>query len=176
VNAVLKLLPLLALVAHITLWVVALTTLGTIDGPYPTKFDLAGQPTQYSEGGAWLLPAVGLFILFMAVFVVSVTRRLAVSRPGVVNVPLKRLFVTLTPEDRLVAVEPVAELLYAIAFFTNLLLASITLDAYDIATGVGDSMPSWKLIAALGGLAVLIAVFTIRMRRRIVDRASRRSS
>lgn len=167
-NAVLKLLPLLALVAHITLWVVALTTLGSIDGPYPTKFDMSGQPTQYSEGGAWLLPAVGLFILFMAVFVVSVTRRLAVSRPGVVNVPLKRLFVTLSPEDRLIAVEPVSEMLYAIAFFANLLLASIALDAYDIATGVGHAMPSWKLIAALGGLAVLIATFTIRMRRRIV--------
>lgn len=172
-NAVLKLLPLLALVAHVTLWIVAMTTLGSLEGPYPTKFDLSGQPTQYAEGGAWVLPAVGLFVLFMAVFVVSVTRRLAVSRPGVVNVPLKRLFVTLTPEDRLVAVEPMSEMLYAIAFFTNLLLASIALDAWDIATGVGHSMPSWKLVAALGGLAVLIAVFTIRTRRRIVGLSHR---
>lgn len=167
-SAVLKLLPLLALVAHIALWVVALTTLGGVSGPYPTKFDLAGQPIQYAEGGAWILPAVGLFVLVMAVFVVSVTRRLAQSRPAVVNVPLKRLFVTLSPEDRLVAVEPVSEMLYAIAFFTNLLLISITLDAYDIATGVGDSMPSWKLFAALGGLAILIGIFTIKTRRRIL--------
>lgn len=167
-NAILKLLPLLALIAHVTLWVVAMTTLGSLEGPYPTKFDLAGAPTQYAEGGAWLLPAVGLFILFMAVFVVAVTRKLALSRPSVVNVPMKRLFVTLSPEDRLVAVEPVAEMLYGIAFFTNLLLASIVLDAYDIATGVGHAMPAWKLVAALGGLGLLIAVFTIRMRRRIV--------
>lgn len=167
-NAALKLLPLFALVAHIALWVVAMTTLGGLSGPYPTKFDLAGQPIRYAEGGAWLLPAVGLFVLVMAIFVVSVTRRLALSRPGIVNVPLKRLFVTLTPEDRLIAVEPVSEMLYAIALFTNLLLVSITLDAYDIATGVGDSMPSWKLFAALGGLAILIGTFTVKMRRRIV--------
>jgi hypothetical protein len=34
-------------------------------------------------------------------------------------------------------------------------------------------MPSWKLVAALGGLAVLIAVFTIRTRRRIVGLSHR---
>lgn len=166
-----KLFPLLALLAHIGLWVVAMTTLGGLEGPYPAQFDLEGNPTRFTEGGAWIMPAIGLFILFMAVFVVSVTRRLAVARPGVVNVPRKREWLQLPEEARLRVLEPVSSLLYGIALFTNLMLISFVFDSFAIATGQSVAMPASRLWVAILGIAVLIVLSYVQIRRKIGDEA-----
>jgi hypothetical protein len=171
-----KLFPLFALLAHIALWVVALTTVGRLEGPYPTGFDAQGNPTTLTEGGAWILPAVGLFILFMAVFVVAVTRRLSEVRPAVVNIPRKRDWVQLPTDARLRVLEPWNSLLYGIALFANLMLISFVFDTFAVATRQAVSMPESRLWIALIGIVVLIALSYLQLRRRIGDelRAMRR--
>lgn len=164
-----RLFPVLAVVAHGALWFVAMTTLGRLEGPYPTKFDAAGHPSHYSEGGAWILPVLGLFVLVMALGVAALGRYLAVKRPEIVNLPRKREWLKLPVEARLRVMAPVKTLLYGIALFTNLLMLSIVIDTYAVAIGQATSLPTTRLYLAVGGILILIALSWVQIRRKVGD-------
>lgn len=164
-----RLVPLLALIAQMVLWVVATTTLGSIEGPYPTHVDASGQPDRFSEGGHWVLPIVGLALILTAILVVAGSRHLTVSHPGYVNIPRKIHWMRLPIESRLRALEPLSNLVYGLALFANLLFISVVLDSYGVATGAMTSMPETKVIIAVGGMIIWIVLSMLRMKQAVGD-------
>ncbi len=164
-----RLVPLLALIAQVVLWVVATTTIGSIEGPYPTHFDASGQPDKFGEGNHWILPVVGLAMILTAIFVVAGSRRLAVSHPGFVNIPRKIHWMRLPVENRLRALEPLSSLAYGLALFANLLFISVVLDIYSVATGAMTRLPETKVFIAVGGMIVWIVLSMLRLKQAVGD-------
>jgi len=164
-----RLVPLLALIAQLVLWVVATTTLGAIAGPYPTHFDAAGRPDKFSEGEHWILPVMGLVMILTAILVAAGSRRLAVSHPGFVNIPRKIHWMRLPVENRLRALEPLSSLMYGLALFANLLFISVVLDIYSVATGAMTRLPETKVLIAVGGMIVWIVLSMLRLKQAVGD-------
>jgi hypothetical protein len=168
-----RLVPLLALLSQIALWVVAATTLGRLEGPYPTQFDVNGQPTAFGEGGFWVLPLVGFALLLTAILVVAGSRRLAVTHPRLVNVPRKRDWMRLPPDRRLATLEPISSLVYGLALFANLLFITVVGDMHAVATGALTEIPQSKALFAIGGIILWIALSMLRMRLTIIEEVRR---
>jgi len=160
-----RLLPLFALIAHIALWVMAATTLG--------RLDATTQPSTFGQGDFWVLPAVGLVLILSAILVVAGSRRLAVTHPGFVNVPRKRDWMRLPVASRLATLEPVASLVYGLAFFANLLFIAVVVDMHAVATGVLTEMPQSKALLAVIGLMAWIALSMLRMRQTDLEEVKR---
>ena len=173
-----RMLPVLLALAHVALWAAAFTTLGTLEGPYPTHFDLEGRPNAWTDAGWWLLPLIGLGITAVLLGAVMLGRRLVVSSPQWVNMPKKYEWVRLPVEARLRSFKAATALVFGFAVFVNLMLVSVTLDTYAVARGAQEGISVAKMVLVLVCLAVWLVLSVLRIRQVVREevRLARESS
>jgi hypothetical protein len=164
-----RLLPILLLIAHVSLWAAAILTLGKLEGPYPTHFDLQGQPDAWSEAGWWLYPLLTAAISGVLIGAVWLGRRLARTSPEWVNMPRKRDWVALSVEARLRSFKAAEGLVFGFAVFLNLLCISLVLDTYGVATGVQPGLSVTKMVLVLVCMAVWLVLSLLRIRQAVGD-------
>lgn len=162
-----RVLPFLLFAAHVTLWVAAAKTLGTLEGPYPDHFDISGEPDSWTDAGWWLMPLIAAFITAFLVGIVLLARRWVRTRPEIINIPRKADFLRLDPEARQRAFAPVVALVIGTAFFMNLIFTSIVFDTYAVAVAMQGGLSMIKLILALVFMVVWVVLSLVRIRRAI---------
>lgn len=165
-------------------WGLAAAWWPTLPAEIPLHFDAAGVPDRWGPASAanwFMLPFIAtwmtMFVGGIAVFLPALARHW----PGIVNVPQKKRWVMLPPEERIRTAEPVRWLLAAVGLLVNGLFVWILWSTRWVAMDPDPANPTRTIggigpIFAMTGLllaAVLIA--SLRMRTLVIRAAKSRS-
>lgn len=132
---------------------------------FPRHFDVSGRPDAWADRSvlAWLalpLVCVGLAALL------EVASRLSVRNPHLWNVPDKKRFLALTPEERAPIVRRLQDFMGLVAVASTLLIGVVQAAIYHAATRTVPAMPMYVLAAA-GVHVVLLVAAGLRLNARI---------
>jgi hypothetical protein len=168
-----KLLLVLAVLAFVAVWGVALAAWPSLPERIPVHFDLHGRPDRAGDKAEWLvLPVVSTLLTGLFVVLSRGTQWLATRHPEWVNVPRKKQFLALSPEARARVLEPLATLGLVQSAVVNLLFVWILLGSYAVATGHSERVHPAGFFAIAPVLIGAVVWMTLELRRRI-ERESR---
>ncbi|MGA1392881.1 MAG: DUF1648 domain-containing protein [Phycisphaerales bacterium] len=156
----------------------------TLPAKIPLHFDAAGVPDRWGPASVanwFMLPFVATWMTAiiggLAVFMPALVRHF----PGIVNVPQKKRWMALSPEERLRTSEPVRWLLGLVGLLVNALFVWILWGTRWVAMDPEPANPTrtiggpWPLFAMTGLLLAGVVIASLRMRT-LVLRAAERSS
>lgn len=169
---------LLALVAAIVVatWVRAALLYPAIPERFPIHFDAGGRPDRWATRSIerwFMLPAVALAIEVLLLSIAWWGRALVARAPGIVNMPRKATFVRLSPEGRLEAFEPTRAYLAFVVLLLALLFWYLLEGTAQVASGARVTLPTWPVLAFLGGVLGSLAPILLVTTRRIEGIARR---
>jgi hypothetical protein len=101
--------------------------------------------------------------------------------PGIVNVPQKKRWVALPPEERIRTAEPIRWMLGLVGLLANALFVWILWGTRWVAMDPDPANPSrtlgglWPVLAMTGLLLVAVLLASLRMRTLVLRAAERRS-
>jgi hypothetical protein len=165
-------------------WTLAAMWWPTLPAKIPLHFDGAGVPDRWGPASVanwFMLPFIATWITVLiggiAVFLPAIARHY----PGLVNVPQKKRWVALPPEERIRTCEPMRWLLGLVGLFTNGLFVWILWGTRWVAMDPDPANPTrtlggmWPIFAMAGLLLAVVALASLRMRT-LVIRATEASS
>jgi hypothetical protein len=166
------------------LWGLAATWWPTLPAKIPLHFDAAGVPDRWGPASVanwFMLPFIATWITAMiggiAIFLPSLARHW----PGIVNVPQKKRWVALPPEERIRTAEPIRWMLGLVGLLANALFVWILWGTRWVAMDPDPANPSrtlgglWPVLAMTGLLLVAVLLASLRMRTLVLRAAERRS-
>ncbi|MGA1056106.1 MAG: DUF1648 domain-containing protein [Phycisphaerales bacterium] len=167
-----------------TVWTLAAMWWPTLPAKIPLHFDAAGVPDRWGPASVanwFMLPFIATWITAMiggiAIFLPSLARHW----PGIVNVPQKKRWVALPPEERIRTAEPIRWMLGLVGLLANALFVWILWGTRWVAMDPDPANPSrtlgglWPVLAMTGLLLVAVLLASLRMRT-LVLRATEASS
>lgn len=169
-----KILILLAALGIVTMWGVSIGCFGALPDRFPSHFDAAGVPDAYmhKSAGSWFsLPLImSALIAFFLGFAWGLPK-LSAKYATLVNVPNKAVFVALPEASRARALEPIRDLMIAMAVPLGLNSAYITFGTFQISTGAWSSLSPWPALAIVVFAVVALAWAVVRTKKSIEDEA-----
>lgn len=147
----------------------------TLPERFPRHFDARGVADAWAAKSVWawfMLPALGAFILLL----LQVTARATERRPSLLNIPSKKQFLALPPDEQAPILREMRVLMQLLGTMILLLFGTIQLATYRAA--LGQSVQTLMLVVLVGSVAsgpVLAIVMLVRTNR-LVGEAYRRAT
>lgn len=159
------------LTSFVAMWVVALTTYGSLPARYPLHFDAAGVPDRFGTKSllTWLAMP-GFFSVLTAVFagIAWGTGYLARRGAKFMNVPEKDAFLRLGEDARVQAAAPLADLGLAMPVALCLLSVYVQIGASLVARQEARTLPGWPVFLVLLYSFVALAISVVRTRKAVL--------
>ena len=158
------------LVANVAVWVMALVMWDGLPDRIPLHFDFHGVPDRW--GGPSVANWLGMPILSSVMSLMMGGGALSVGllarhMPGIVNVPDKPLWLSLSAEARVRSLAPVRALLSWVGVGLNCLFGAMLASTAAVAKGTMPTMPWWPIVGFVGVTLVFVLLSTLRTRQRI---------
>jgi uncharacterized membrane protein len=134
-----------------------------LPGRFPSHFDLAGNPDQWSGRGAFLVIVAVPFILTLVFYIlIRFMPRLA-GNPRRLNIPHKEEFLKLPAEKQAIYWTLLQEFFAGLMAAINLLFYIIVRGTVRVAAGQTDLLPLSTMLPALAAMALLMIYYFRRM-------------
>ena len=158
------------LVANVAVWVMALVMWDGLPDRIPLHFDFHGVPDRW--GGPSVANWLGMPILSSVMSLMMGGGALSVGllarhMPGIVNVPDKPLWLSLSADARVRSLAPVRALLAWVGVGLNCLFGAMLACTAAVAKGTMPTMPWWPIVGFVGVTLVFVLLSTLRTRQRI---------
>jgi len=158
------------LVANASVWVMALMMWNGLPDRIPLHFDFHGVPDRWGAPSVanWLgMPILSSAMSLMMGGGALCVGLLARHMPGIVNVPDKPLWLSLSADARVRSLAPVRALLVWIAVSLNCLFGGMLACTAAVAKGTMTTMPWWPIVGFVAVTLVFVVLSTLRTRQRI---------
>lgn len=155
----------LALLGLVGIWAYHASLVPGLPEQIPVHFNAAGSPDRMApKSELVILPWVDSLMTLVFVGLGFLSSWLARVAPGMVNVPQKDKFVTLSPEGRARALEPVGACFAWIAFANHGLFAYLLWVTSEVALGHRDRMSPTPIAGSVAVMVVSAIVMTAATR------------
>ena len=158
------------LLANAVVWVVALVMWDGLPERIPLHFDFHGVPDRWGPPSVanWLgMPILSSAMSLMMGGAALFTDLLARHMPGIVNVPDKALWLSLSAEARVRSIAPLRTLLAWVGVGLNLMFGGMLASTAAVAEGTVATMPWWPILVFVAGTLAFVVLVTVRTRQRI---------
>ncbi len=130
---------------------------------FPSHFNLAGNPDQWSGRGAFLVIVAVPFVLTLVFYIlIRFMPRLA-NNPQRLNIPHKEEFLKLPAEKQMVYWALLQEFFAGLIAVINLLFYLIIRGTVRVAAGQASLLPLSSMLPALAAMALLMIYYFRRM-------------
>lgn len=147
-----------------------------LPGRLPVHYDIRGVPDRWEEKAwlAWLtLPLLSLGVTAFFYLLSPLVLWFAPRYPRWVNVPAKKVFLALPPEDQAIVARAVAAILFWFCVPMNALFLYLQWGGVRVAREEWDHLPLWGMGIFLVALTGMLVFFILGTRRLILERAGR---